>query len=436
VEADHNQGGVSQKGPTEGLPPAPSGKGSGEDEARAPSVLATPTAVRLDTATVALDPPFAIVDLDAFEANAEGLAARAGKPIRVASKSVRCRELLRTVLSRPGFHGLMAYTLPEAIWLVRTGVTDDVLMGYPIADRSALADLVADERLANAITLMIDSSDQLDLIDAVIAPGRRPVLRICLDLDASWRPWGLAHIGVRRSPLHTPEAIGDLAATVANRAGFRLVGVMSYEAQIAGLGDAPLGRPIYGRMLRLVQARSYQDLLVRRAAAVAKAREHSDLEFVNGGGTGSLVLTAADPAVTEVTAGSGLYGPTLFDAYRSWRPVPAAYFALSVVRRPGPGLVTVHGGGWIASGPSEATRLPRPVLPRGLSLLATEGAGEVQTPLTGAAADALRVGDRVWFRHAKAGELCEHVDTLHLIRGEAIERSVPTYRGDHAPAFL
>jgi D-serine deaminase-like pyridoxal phosphate-dependent protein len=111
-------------------------------------------------------------------------------------------------------------------------------------------------------------------------------------------------------------------------------------------------------------------------------------------------------------------------------------FALSVVRRPAPGIATVHGGGWIASGPAERSRLPVPVLPEGLKLLRTEGAGEVQTPVTGPAAAALSVGDRVWFRHAKAGELCEHVDRLHLIRGGAITGEALTYRGDGAPAFL
>ena len=392
---------------------------------------------RLDTATAALDPPLAVVDMDAFEANADNLVRlAAGKPIRVASKSVRCRELLRAVLSRPGFAGLMAFTLPEANWLVREGVTDDALVGYPTAHRAGIAELAVSERLATAVTLMIDSVEQLDLIDAVVAPGQRPVLRVCLDLDASWRPLPGAHVGVRRSPLHSPSAIGGLAAQIAARPGFRLVGVMSYEAHIAGLGDEPPGRPLYGRLLRMVQARSYRELLRRRGAAVRAVRQHADLEFVNGGGTGSAARTAADPSVTELTAGSGLYGPTLFDAYRSWRPQPAAFFATSVVRRPGPGYVTVHGAGWIASGPAEPSRQPRPVLPAGLRLLPTEGAGEVQTPLTGAAADRLRPGDRVWWRHAKAGELCEHVDALHLVRAATIERSVPTYRGEGAPAFL
>ncbi|MDT0528123.1 amino acid deaminase/aldolase [Micromonospora sp. DSM 115977] len=392
---------------------------------------------RLDRATAHLDPPYAVVDLAAFDGNAAALAERAaGKPVRIASKSVRARDLIGRALGRPGWRGVMAFTLPEALWLVRAGVTDDALVAYPTADRGALAALAADPVLATAVTLMIDGTDQLDLVDAVCPPGRRPELRVCLDLDASWRPLGgRVHVGVRRSPVHSAQAAGALAATVAGRAGFRLVGLMAYEAQIAGLGDAPPGRALLGSAIRLAQRRSYRELLARRGAAVAAVREHADLEFVNGGGTGSVAATSADPAVTEVTAGSGLYGPTLFDAYRAWRPTPAAAFACAVVRRPGPGLATVLGGGWIASGPAEDSRLPRPWLPAGLKLIGTEGAGEVQTPLAGAAAGALRVGDRVWFRHAKAGELCEHVNELHLVEGDAVVATVPTYRGE-GHAFL
>ncbi|MEV0152995.1 alanine racemase [Micromonospora sp. NPDC050686] len=387
---------------------------------------------RLDAATAHLDPPYAVVDLAAFDANAAALAERAGgKPIRIASKSLRCPELIARALARPGWRGVMAFTLPEALRLVEAGVTDDALVAYPTADRGALARLAADPALAGAVTLMVDGTEQLDLIDAECPPGRRPPLRICLELDASWRPLGgRVHVGVRRSPVHSARAAGALAAAITGRPGFRLVGLMAYEAQIAGLGDAPPGQAAYGAAIRLAQRGSYRELLARRGAAVAAVREHADLAFVNGGGTGSLAATSADPAVTEVTAGSGLYGPTLFDAYRAWRPTPAAFFACAVVRRPGPGLATVLGGGWIASGPAAASRLPRPWLPAGLKLLGAEGAGEVQTPLAGRAAADLRVGDRVWFRHAKAGELCEHVNELHLVDGDAVVATVPTYRGE------
>jgi D-serine deaminase-like pyridoxal phosphate-dependent protein len=390
---------------------------------------------RLDKATDHLETPVAVVDLAAFDGNADELTRRAaGKPIRVASKSVRCRALLERVLARPGWRGVMAYTLPEAIWLVRTGVTDDVLVAYPTADRTALREIAADPELAAAVSLMVDHPAQLDLIDQTSAPGSRPPIRLCIEVDASWKPAGPLHVGVRRSPVHSAAQAGALARQISARDGFQLVGVMSYEAHIAGVGDDPPGQALRARAIRLMQSRALPELLERRAAAVRAVREHADLAFVNGGGTGSVAATSADPSVTEVTVGSGLYGPALFDAYRNWRPTPAAFFALSVVRRPAPRIATVLGGGWVASGPPEASRLPTPYLPEGLRFKADEGAGEVQTPLVGTAAEDLRPGDRVWFRHAKAGELCERVNELQLIDG-GTATPAPTYRGE-GRAFL
>ncbi|MCU7724163.1 amino acid deaminase/aldolase [Actinoplanes sp. KI2] len=395
---------------------------------------------RLDAATSHLETPIAAVDLAAFDGNAAQLTARAGgKPVRVASKSVRCRALIERVLAEPGWHGVMAYTLREAIWLVREGVTEDVLVAYPTVDRSAIAELTADPALAAAIAIMVDHPGHLDVVDRVTPPGGRPDVRLCIDLDSSWKP-GPLHVGVRRSPVHSAAQAAALARRLVARPGFKLVGMMSYEAQIAGVGDAPPRQALRGQAIRLMQSRSLPEIRKRRAEAVAAVRAvlatetGGDLEFVNGGGTGSVAATSADPAVTEVTAGSGLYGPTLFDGYRNWRPTPAAFFALSVVRRPAPHIATVLGGGWIASGPAERSRLPQPYLPAGLRFKPDEGAGEVQTPLLGEAAGALRPGDRVWFRHAKAGELCEHVNELQLIDGETAAPA-PTYRGE-GHAFL
>ncbi|MDT5032901.1 MAG: hypothetical protein QOC94_3072 [Actinoplanes sp.] len=390
---------------------------------------------RLDLATQHLETPVAAVDLSAFDANAAALSERsAGKPIRVASKSVRCRALLERVLARPGWHGVMAYTLAEAIWLVHSGVTDDVLVAYPSVDRTAIGELCKDPALADAITLMVDHPAHLDLIDQVAAPKTRETVRLCLELDASWRPAGPVHVGVRRSPIHSAGQAGALTRRIVARPGFRLVGMMSYEAHIAGVGDAPPRQAVRARAIRLMQRRSLSELLERRGAAVAAVREQADLAFVNGGGTGSMALTSADPAVTEIAAGSGLYGPTLFDAYTAWQPTPAAFFALSVVRRPAPQIATVLGGGWIASGPTGESRQPTPWLPEGLKFRGDEGAGEVQTPLIGPAAAGLRPGDRVWFRHAKAGELCEHVNELQLVDGDTATPT-PTYRGE-GHAFL
>jgi D-serine deaminase-like pyridoxal phosphate-dependent protein len=281
------------------------------------------------------------------------------------------------------------------------------------------------------VTVILDSVEQLDLIDrSQIGRGGAP-LRVCIDVDAGW--WilgGRVRVGAKRSPVHTPEQAAALAREILAREGLRLVGIMSYEAQIAGLGDTPVGRPLRARAIRAIQALSVRELAGRRAAAVAAVEEVSPLEFVNGGGTGSLESSSAEGVVTELTAGSGLYGPALFDSYRAFTPRPAALFALPIVRRPGRGVVTALGGGYLASGPADAARLPVPHLPAGLRLDRQEGAGEVQTPLLGPAADSLAIGDRVYLRHAKAGELCERFSSLHLLEGERIVEETPTYRGE------
>jgi D-serine deaminase-like pyridoxal phosphate-dependent protein len=388
---------------------------------------------RFDAATAELDPPFAIVDMAAFKANATAMTRRAGgKPIRLASKSVRCRHLIEQVLQADGFHGILAYTLPEALWLADCGTSDDIVVAYPTADRSALARLAGNAGAATAIAVMVDCTDHLDMIEKAAAGVANPhPVRVAIDIDAGYVALGgRLRAGARRSPVRTPADAVGLAKEIMSRPGLRLAGMMAYEAQIAGVGDNPPGRPVYARAIRYMQRKSAAELSQRRAAIVAAVRALTPLEFVNGGGTGSLEGTSAEAAVTELGAGSGLYHPTLFDGYRGFTGRPAAMFALPVVRRPGPGVVTALGGGYPASGPGNPSRVPKPYLPAGLKLDREEGAGEVQTPLLGPAADGLRIGDRVWMRHAKAGELCERFAALHLIEGDKIVATVPTYRGE------
>ncbi|NQX34278.1 alanine racemase [Herbiconiux sp. VKM Ac-2851] len=396
----------------------------------------------LTAATADREPPVAVIGLEALRHNAHSMLRRAGGlPIRVASKSIRVRAVQDAVLALPGYAGVLAYTLPEALWLAsrRPDEVPDIVVGYPTADRHAIRALAADERAAAGVTLMVDSIAHLDLIDWAVAPDARPVIRVAIELDASFTAPGLGRLGVWRSPVATVDQARALAEEIVRRPGFALVGMMAYESQIAGVGNRPRGgladRLVKGRVIDWMQRSSAAELAERRGAVVAAVRAVAPLEFVNGGGTGSLETTSADPSVTEVAAGSGLFGGHLFDTYSRFTPAPAAAFALPVVRKPRPEMATLLGGGWIASGPPAPDRLPEVVWPSGTRMQAREMAGEVQTPLSGRTAAALAVGDRVWLRHTKSGELAEHVNGFCVVDDGAVVDEVPSYRGE-GQAFL
>lgn len=340
---------------------------------------------------------------------------------------MRVPALLSRALRHDGIRGILAFTLREALWLHEHDISDDVVVAYPSVDRVALGQLVASPAAASTITLMVDDVAHLDLVDSVRHSLAVPI-RVAIDVDAGLRI-GSQHVGPKRSPLQDPGAVVALARTIVGRRGFRLVGVMTYEGQVAGVPDVVPSQRARSLIVRGLKQASHSQLEVRRRQVADALSGVVELEFWNAGGSGSVDTTAQDPVVTEVAAGSGLLAPTLFDHYQSFDPVPAAVFGLPVVRRPSPGIATVHGGGLIASGAAGRDRLPVPWIPEGLHLTSLEGAGEVQTPLTGPAAALLRIGDLVWFRHAKAGEVFEHTNDVRLLVGDAFDATVETYRG-------
>jgi len=413
------------------------------DETRAPAGIDTPTPLPLPTPVEAYErfeavfadvqPPFAFVDLDAVWANAADMLRRSrGKPIRVASKSIRSRPVLERLLDLdPGFQGILGFTLPEAIWLWEQGFRD-LVVAYPTTDRACLTRLarITSEDPDEAPVVMVDSAEHLDLIEEAASSFVAPV-RVAMDIDLSWRPLGgWLKVGPKRSPIRTAEQAVAFAQEIDRRERTKLVGLMAYEGQIAGVGDNVPRKAISNLLIRAMQSASAKEVAERRAEIVTALSEVAQLEFVNGGGTGSIELTASEWAVTEVAAGSGFFAPILFDHYRTFTLRPAAMFALPVSRRPGRGVATALGGGYLASGVGAKDRMPVPYLPGGLRLDPYEGAGEVQTPLRGSAADRLKVGDRVYFRHVKAGELCERFNSLYLVTGMTIRDQVPTYRGE------
>ncbi len=380
--------------------------------------------------------PLAFVDLDHFDANVAYVVrtqARAGKTIRVASKSIRCVELMRRVFAKGGaaFQGILAFTADEAAYLADSGFTD-IIIAYPSVRPADMAAVVRAAKTGAVVASVVDCPAH---IDALAAAGRQAgiTLEACLEIDMAWRPVGRrAHLGVRRSPIRTPDQAAALADCVAGSDHVSITAVMGYEAQIASVNDRLPRRPLMNAVLRAVKRLSMAELTRRRSAIVErlKAGGHA-VRVVNGGGSGSLVSTSRDPVVTEVAAGSAFFAPGLFHHFHDVAFTPAAFFALQVARQPAPGMITCQGGGYVASGEIGVNKRPVPLMPPGLRYIDMESAGEVQTPLVvPPRMTPPAIGDPVIFQHAKAGELCERFNTLHLIRGDRIIGQASTYRGD------
>src|SRR3954452_6983962 len=224
---------------------------------------------RYEAAFEGRDAPFAFVDLDAMWSNGDEMLARAGrKPIRVASKSVRCRALLEAIAARDErFRGLMTFTLRESLWLGKP----DMLLAYPTADREALGQMGE-----NGPVLMVDSIEHLDLIQT----ATKVPVRLSIEVDLSYPlAGGRIKVGVKRSPIRTPEDAVRLADEIERRPRMRLGSLMGYEGHIAVGGDRPPGKWARGKASGKLQRVSAAEIAERHEQVV---RALPELDFVNG----------------------------------------------------------------------------------------------------------------------------------------------------------
>lgn len=377
-----------------------------------------------------IDFPYAFVDLDLFDENIKNIAPRAGdKLIRVASKSVRCRSLIKRALdSGLPYQGIMTFSLDEAVWLSQEGF-DDLLMGYPGWNPNQIERVCAELQKGKQIILMVDLPEHIHHLNQ-LGEKFNTVIPVCIDLDMSSDYPGI-HFGVWRSSIRSKEDALALYSIIERSNFVRLDALMGYEAQIAGLGDNVPGKGVMNSIIKMLKGRSIKEISKRREDTVQGLKDAgADLKIVNGGGTGSLESTRQEKVVTEVTVGSGFYNSGLFDNYSNFRHYPSAAYAVEIVRKPKADTYTCHGGGYTASGAMGKDKLPIPYLPEGAKLYDEEAAGEVQTPVIYTGSEKLNIGDPVYLRHSKAGELCERFTHLYLVSDGKIIDQVPTYRGE------
>lgn len=374
--------------------------------------------------------PFAFVDIDLFHRNVRDIISRAGsKKIRIASKSIRCNHLLKLLLnSSVQIQGLMCYSPREAVYLSKAGF-DDLLVAYPAMNEADIDAVIQQTLLGKKIYLMTDHEQHLLKIHkrAQLHGISQPV---CLDLDLSVEYPGL-HFGVLRSRVNSKKSAKTYLNSLSKYPGVTLKGLMGYEAQIAGLGDSGSGNGLKNGLIRRLKKRAIPAVAKRRQVVYdqIKAAGHV-LDFVNGGGTGSMESTRTEKCVTEIAVGSGFYSPTLFDHYDNFKHQPACAYGIEIVRKPNKYTYTCAGGGYPASGSPGADKAPSVYLPVGAKLTENEGAGEVQTPVSYKGPQELFLGDPIFLRHSKAGELCERFNELHLVSKGKIIDIVKTYRGE------
>ncbi|MCX6080168.1 MAG: alanine racemase [Chloroflexi bacterium] len=386
--------------------------------------------------------PLAFIDLDKFDVNVAyvaEIARSAGKTIRLGTKSIRCLELMRRILAAAPeiYRGLLTFTVEETAWLASQGF-DDMIIAYPSVQPGDISLLLDLTRAGKQVWLMVDSIEHIRVLSAA-GHAAGLVLHACLEVDMAYRPLDLSsvHLGLRRSPVRTPEQARNLIRAAKKYEGVAVDALMGYEGHIAGMNDDVPGAGLKNSLMRAIKKDSVRELTIRRDKIVESLRaEGAEFRVINGGGSGSLVSTGKDPLVTEITVGSGFYASGLFHHYKEVHFEPSAFFAIQIVRIPTQGMVTCLGGGYIASGAIGPEKLPLPVYPIGLSYLSLEGAGEVQTPfILPENCPELGLGDPIFLQHAKAGELCERFNDLWLVENGRLSGQVRTYRGE-GMAFL
>lgn len=375
--------------------------------------------------------PLAYLDLDLLDKNIGDIKKRCAKgTIRIASKSLRCRFALQRILeSGSPYQGIMTFSPQESIWLSECGF-DDILIGYPTIHKASLDMICKATENKKKIIPMVDSLEHIQIIQE-IAKNNNVVQPVCIDIDMSSDFPGI-HFGVYRSSITNVSLFKKFFDAAMTYPNIRIAGIMGYEAQIAGIGTNTSSEKIKSNIIKILKGISIKELAKRRAACVDYAHSKGiELDFVNGGGTGSMETTLQEACVTEVTVGSGFYSPALFDYYDNFHHLPAVGYACEITRLPAKNIYTCSGGGYIASGSVGISKQPKPYLPQGIELLENEGAGEVQTPVKYSGNIALSLGDTILFRHAKAGELCERFNDLHIISNGKVLKKVETYRGEN-----
>ncbi len=335
---------------------------------------------RLARLTRDLETPYAVVDGDTFARNADDLVRRAGGRADPGRQQVGAGPVdhRRGRCSATASRGVMSYSLAESCWLVDQG-HDDILLAYPTVEpRGARATSSPTSAAAPRSPSWSTASSRSTSSTPPSAPTTRR--SGCASTSTPRSSSARIHLGVRRSPVHSRDA-GDRARRghLAPRRGFDLVG-----RHVLRRADRRSAR-------HLPRRPAGQDALRRRAARPPRhgSSRPSASTPTSRSSTPAAPAASRSPAttrtITELTAGSGLFSPRCSTATTPSSRAPRRSSCSRSSASRADDIATLFAGGYIASGAAKKNRQPTPAWPRGLALIGTEGAGEVQTPRQGQA---------------------------------------------------
>ena len=319
-----------------------------------------------------LQTPALLVDASALEHNLATMAAALPGPrLRPHVKAHKTTELARGQAAH-GHRAFTCATIREVEGMVAAGLGDDLLLANEVLDTRRLGALADRAR----ITVAVDSAET---VEAAAAGGVREVL---VDVGV-----GLPRCGC------APEDAGRLA-DLARSKGLGVRGVMGYEGHLMLLPDV------------VERARLTEECMAKLAAA------HADVggEVVSGGGTGTYAMNTW---VTELQAGSYALMDTAYTA--AGLPFRQALTVLATVVS-----VTDHVGslpGWaVADVGLKGLGMDHgnPTVPGGQVWFVSD------EHLTFAAAEPLRVGDKVRVVPAHVDPTVTLHERLHVVRGDEV----------------
>ncbi|MFY2825863.1 alanine racemase [Ruegeria sp. MALMAid1280] len=347
-----------------------------------------------------VDKPVTVVDLDRLEANC-ALAvsgADAGLDRRLVAKSLPCLPLLDHIRGRISTSGLMTFSEPMLLALLRAEPKTDHLIGKPLPVSSAARVLAACPEAAACVQWLIDTPGRLrDYL--ALAAAKQSALRLSLEVD----------IGLHRGGF-LPEQVADIAQEIDAYPNARLSGMMGYEAHLAKLPG----------FLRKRAVRSSADAFRRAVSSLPRGGEGLCL---NTGGSLTFQSYRANSGATEVAFGSVLVKPSDFDHPATQMFQPAAFIATPVLKampgNPLPGLdflwrtrtdIAVFGGHFLA----------HPVFPKRFRYSTIFGRSSNQEVWTGPCPAMVTPGDIAILRPTQSEAVLNQLGTMLAVRGNQV----------------